>query len=134
MKQESPTTLDIGIQQHKQFIDTPKDVTKSNKNVKDTTAAKELDDMPNKELLSKISETLAEFYGGGKDYDESEEAQKERPRSCAKAENSSELSFHEGDILLVQCRQYDGWLMANLGEETGLIPENYLSENTFVKS
>lgn len=24
MKQESPTTLDIGIQQHKQFIDTPK--------------------------------------------------------------------------------------------------------------
>ncbi|CAB4412970.1 unnamed protein product [Rhizophagus irregularis] len=206
MKQESPTTLDIGIQQHKQFIDTPKDVTKSNKNVKDTTAAslidknkynqckEELDDMPNKELLSKISETLAEFYGGGKDYDESEEAQKERPRSCAKvsnitltneeegegedvvnsiypeikirdfafptddprhwgqkiieeeeeeedseyvnrraralydfvAENSSELSFHEGDILLVQCRQYDGWLMANLGEETGLIPENYV--------
>jgi hypothetical protein len=42
------------------------------------------------------------------------------------AENSSELSFQEGDILLVQCRQYDGWLMANLGEETGLIPENYV--------
>jgi hypothetical protein len=41
----------------------------------------ELDDMPNKELLSKISETLAEFYGGGRDYDETEEAQKNSSRS-----------------------------------------------------
>ncbi|GES82128.1 SH3 domain-containing protein [Rhizophagus clarus] len=260
MKPESPTKLDIGIQQ-KQYIDTPKDVTKNNKNVKNTTAVnlidekvevqpmvitngaeiktaavtngndqnsidssnnnnsnknninninnnnksnninnvhsnsnEELDDMPNKELLSKISETLAEFYGGGKDHDETEGAQKNWPNSNAKvfdgtltkegediinnmspeikirdfafptddprhwgqeipeeeveeeeeeedieylnrraralydfpAENSSELSFQEGDILFVQCQKYEGWFMANLGEETGLIPVNYV--------
>ncbi|RIA95659.1 hypothetical protein C1645_756964 [Glomus cerebriforme] len=246
MKQESPTSLDIGIQQQKSFINAPKEVTKNNNSVKNEKVGndikvnnddndnsqtidkklsevhpmeikkeveiknivtngndqnfvdnnnsksnnvninnnKEFDDMPNKELLSKLSETLAEFYGGGNDNDGIKEPQKKRPRSCAKdgervdtvnntfpeikirdfafpiddprhwgqiipeeeeeeedneymnrraralydftAENSSELSFQEGDILLVQNRQYDGWLMASLGEETGLVPENYV--------
>ncbi|RHZ89206.1 hypothetical protein Glove_18g124 [Diversispora epigaea] len=43
------------------------------------------------------------------------------------AENESELSFQEGDILLIQCRQCDGWLLADLGDETGLVPESYVA-------
>ncbi|CAG8521679.1 14725_t:CDS:2, partial [Funneliformis caledonium] len=144
------------------------------------------DDDMDKELLCKISETLAEFYGGGSKVDEIGEPQKKRPRSCAKeysiisiegenqfpeikirdfafstddprhwgqripsssdgeeeddeytnrraralydfvAENQNELSFQEGDILLILYRQCEGWLFAELDEKTGLIPDNYI--------
>ncbi|CAG8638401.1 9853_t:CDS:2, partial [Acaulospora morrowiae] len=43
------------------------------------------------------------------------------------AENPTELSFQEGDILLIQDRQCAGWLIADLGDETGLVPENYVA-------
>ncbi|KAG9285990.1 hypothetical protein G9A89_022666 [Geosiphon pyriformis] len=42
-------------------------------------------------------------------------------------ENESELSFSEGDILLIRSRRCAGWLVADLGEETGLVPENYVT-------
>ncbi len=42
------------------------------------------------------------------------------------ADNQNELSFQEGDILLIQYRQCEGWLFAELDEKTGLIPENYI--------
>ncbi|OZJ02841.1 hypothetical protein BZG36_03228 [Bifiguratus adelaidae] len=42
------------------------------------------------------------------------------------AENPSEVSFKENDILWVQYRECPGWLVADVGDETGLIPENYI--------
>ncbi len=42
------------------------------------------------------------------------------------AENPSELSFKEGDLLTIKNQPYDGWFMAELRGESGLIPENYI--------
>ncbi|KAI9140159.1 Sh3 domain of Nbp2, partial [Paraphysoderma sedebokerense] len=46
------------------------------------------------------------------------------------AENPSELSFAEGDIISIQYRQYPGWLMAELNGKSGLVPENYVGMDT----
>ncbi|RUS21976.1 SH3 domain-containing protein [Jimgerdemannia flammicorona] len=42
------------------------------------------------------------------------------------AENPSECSFREGELIWVQYRQCPGWLVADVGDETGLVPENYV--------
>ncbi|KAF9915747.1 hypothetical protein BX616_005473 [Lobosporangium transversale] len=43
------------------------------------------------------------------------------------AENSSELTFKEGDYLWIHCRQYPGWLLGELDSGAqGLVPENYV--------
>ncbi|CAH1761691.1 9071_t:CDS:2 [Entrophospora sp. SA101] len=43
------------------------------------------------------------------------------------AENTSELSFKEGDILTINYQQCVGWLVAELDGKVGLIPENYVA-------
>ncbi|KAG0370792.1 Rho GTPase activating protein 10 [Gamsiella multidivaricata] len=42
------------------------------------------------------------------------------------AENSSELSFQEGEFLWVHCRQFPGWFLGEMNGKTGLVPENYV--------
>ncbi|KAG0341575.1 hypothetical protein BG000_008634 [Podila horticola] len=42
------------------------------------------------------------------------------------AENESELSFREGDIVWIHCRQFPGWFLGEIGGATGLVPENYV--------
>ena len=42
------------------------------------------------------------------------------------ADTPSEMSFQEGDIMIVRSQQCTGWLVADMGEETGLVPENYV--------
>ncbi|KAF9415644.1 Rho GTPase activating protein 10 [Podila epigama] len=42
------------------------------------------------------------------------------------AENSSELSFREGDVVWIHCRQFPGWFLGEMGGVTGLVPENYV--------
>ncbi|KAG0228502.1 HOG (high osmolarity glycerol) pathway protein [Actinomortierella wolfii] len=42
------------------------------------------------------------------------------------AENASELSFREGDILWIHCRQFPGWFLGEMGGVVGLVPENYV--------
>ncbi|CAI2183798.1 4950_t:CDS:2 [Funneliformis geosporum] len=192
MKKESASILDIEIQQQGSFIASKDDIREHNKNnnVFKEPAVKIVKKVDNsikmdKDLISKISATLAEFYGGGNKNDEIEKSQKKRPRSYAKeysiisiegdnqfpeikirdfafstddprhwgqripsssdgeeddeytnrharalydfvAENQNELSFQEGDILLIRYRQCEGWLFAELGEKTGLIPDNYI--------
>ncbi|KAF9975338.1 hypothetical protein BGZ73_001059 [Actinomortierella ambigua] len=42
------------------------------------------------------------------------------------AENTSELSFREGDILWIHCRQFPGWFLGEMGGAVGLVPENYV--------
>ncbi|KAI9232679.1 MAG: hypothetical protein BYD32DRAFT_154332 [Podila humilis] len=42
------------------------------------------------------------------------------------AENESELSFREGDMVWIHCRQFPGWFLGEMGCATGLVPENYV--------
>ncbi|KAG0355690.1 hypothetical protein BC939DRAFT_73965 [Gamsiella multidivaricata] len=42
------------------------------------------------------------------------------------AENSSELSFKEGDYLWIHCRQFPGWFLGEIEGVQGLVPENYV--------
>jgi len=42
------------------------------------------------------------------------------------AENSSELSFREGQHLWIHCRQFPGWFLGEMDGKTGLVPENYV--------
>lgn len=42
------------------------------------------------------------------------------------AENTSELSFREGDTLWIHCRQFPGWFLGEMGGQSGLVPENYV--------
>ncbi|KAK9718601.1 HOG (high osmolarity glycerol) pathway protein [Basidiobolus ranarum] len=42
------------------------------------------------------------------------------------AENPDELSFCEDDILNIQYKQCEGWLVGYLEDRIGLIPENYV--------
>ncbi|KAG0318125.1 HOG (high osmolarity glycerol) pathway protein [Dissophora globulifera] len=42
------------------------------------------------------------------------------------AENSSELSFRDGEVLWIHCRQFPGWLLGEMEGKTGLVPENYV--------
>ncbi|KAI8601046.1 hypothetical protein EDD21DRAFT_305725 [Dissophora ornata] len=42
------------------------------------------------------------------------------------AENSSELSFKEGDLLWILCKQFPGWFLGEMGGVQGLVPENYV--------
>ncbi|KAI8599454.1 SH3 domain-containing protein [Dissophora ornata] len=42
------------------------------------------------------------------------------------AENSSELSFREGEFLWVHSRQFPGWFLGEMNGKTGLVPENYV--------
>ncbi|KAF9939469.1 hypothetical protein BGZ65_010438 [Modicella reniformis] len=42
------------------------------------------------------------------------------------AENSSELSFRDGQFLLIHCRQFPGWFLGEVDGKTGLVPENYV--------
>ncbi|KAJ2797522.1 HOG (high osmolarity glycerol) pathway protein [Coemansia helicoidea] len=42
------------------------------------------------------------------------------------AENPTELSFAEGDMLHIIYKQCDGWLVGYKKDHVGLIPENYV--------
>ncbi|ORX77398.1 SH3-domain-containing protein [Basidiobolus meristosporus CBS 931.73] len=42
------------------------------------------------------------------------------------AESPDELSFSEGDILNIQYKECEGWLVGYLEDQVGLIPENYV--------
>ncbi|KAJ2703339.1 HOG (high osmolarity glycerol) pathway protein, partial [Coemansia spiralis] len=42
------------------------------------------------------------------------------------AENPTELSFAEGDVLHIIYKQCDGWLVGYKKDHVGLIPENYV--------
>ncbi|KAJ1657242.1 HOG (high osmolarity glycerol) pathway protein [Dispira simplex] len=42
------------------------------------------------------------------------------------AENPSELSFKEADLLYIQYKQCAGWFVGYLNGQVGLIPENYV--------
>ncbi|KAF8948197.1 HOG (high osmolarity glycerol) pathway protein [Entomortierella lignicola] len=42
------------------------------------------------------------------------------------AENSSELSFREGESLWIHSRQFPGWFLGEMDGKTGLVPENYV--------
>ncbi|KAJ1960874.1 HOG (high osmolarity glycerol) pathway protein [Dispira parvispora] len=42
------------------------------------------------------------------------------------AENPSELSFKESDLLYIQYKQCAGWFVGYLNGQVGLIPENYV--------
>ncbi|KAF9181264.1 HOG (high osmolarity glycerol) pathway protein [Haplosporangium sp. Z 767] len=42
------------------------------------------------------------------------------------AENSSELSFKEGDVLYIYSRQFPGWFLGEMNGAQGLVPENYV--------
>ncbi|CAG8532618.1 16235_t:CDS:2 [Acaulospora colombiana] len=76
-----------------------------------------------KDQFYQLSKTLADFY----DREMNNYSDITRALYDFRAENPSELSFQEGDILLIQDRQCAGWLIADLGEETGLVPENYVA-------
>ncbi|CAG8577799.1 22691_t:CDS:2 [Cetraspora pellucida] len=43
------------------------------------------------------------------------------------AGDADELSFKEGDILIIKQRSGVGWLSAELNDKTGLVPENYVA-------
>lgn len=61
------------------------------------------------------------------EYDEEPKLKKGVALYDFEAENPSELSFKEGDILTVKHKPYEGWYMAELRGGSGLIPENYLT-------
>ncbi|KAI1317403.1 HOG (high osmolarity glycerol) pathway protein [Mortierella claussenii] len=42
------------------------------------------------------------------------------------AENASELSFREGQLLWIHCRQFPGWFLGEMDGKSGLVPENYV--------
>lgn len=42
------------------------------------------------------------------------------------AENSSELSFKEGEFVWIHCRQFPGWFLGEKDGAQGLVPENYV--------
>ncbi|KAF9922279.1 HOG (high osmolarity glycerol) pathway protein [Linnemannia zychae] len=42
------------------------------------------------------------------------------------AENSSELSFKEGEFLYIHCRHFPGWFLGEKDGAQGLVPENYV--------
>ncbi|KAI9288231.1 hypothetical protein BC943DRAFT_273538 [Umbelopsis sp. AD052] len=41
-------------------------------------------------------------------------------------ESESECALRTGDIIWVQYRQCQGWLVADVGDETGLVPEDFV--------
>ncbi|KAG0327044.1 hypothetical protein BGZ99_008494 [Dissophora globulifera] len=41
-------------------------------------------------------------------------------------ENATELSFKEGESFWIHCRQFSGWLLAEINGIQGLVPENYV--------
>ncbi|KAJ1980733.1 HOG (high osmolarity glycerol) pathway protein [Dimargaris verticillata] len=43
-----------------------------------------------------------------------------------KAENPSEVSFKESEILYIQYKQCEGWFVGYVNGQVGLIPENYV--------
>ncbi|CAG8746674.1 2468_t:CDS:1, partial [Racocetra fulgida] len=59
--------------------------------------------------------------------EEEDEYTDRRARALYKfqAGDVDELSFEEGDILIIKQRLGDGWLLAELNDKTGLVPENY---------
>ncbi|KAG9069865.1 hypothetical protein KI688_009190 [Linnemannia hyalina] len=42
------------------------------------------------------------------------------------AENESELSFKEGDVVWIHYRQFPGWFLGEKEGKSGLVPENYV--------
>ncbi|KAF9358634.1 hypothetical protein BGX26_001263 [Mortierella sp. AD094] len=42
------------------------------------------------------------------------------------AENSTELTFKEGDYLWIHCRQFPGWFLGEMNGAQGLVPSNYV--------
>jgi hypothetical protein len=42
------------------------------------------------------------------------------------AENSSELSFKEGEFVWIHCRHFPGWFLGEKDGVQGLVPENYV--------
>lgn len=42
------------------------------------------------------------------------------------AENTSELSFKEGEFVWIHCRQFSGWFLGEKDGAQGLVPENYV--------
>ncbi|KAI9299460.1 hypothetical protein BJ944DRAFT_172352, partial [Cunninghamella echinulata] len=41
-------------------------------------------------------------------------------------ETDYEMTMNAGQSVWIQYRQCDGWLMAEIGDETGLVPESYI--------
>ncbi|KAF9430263.1 HOG (high osmolarity glycerol) pathway protein [Entomortierella beljakovae] len=64
--------------------------------------------------------------------DQAEEEEEDRTNGHARglydfdAENSSELSFREGEFLWIHSRQFPGWFLGEIDGKTGLVPENYV--------
>lgn len=51
-----------------------------------------------------------------------------RARGPFRATNKAELSFAKGDVLLVLEKAHRGWLFAQLGDTTGLVPSSYVEK------
>ncbi|CAG8820855.1 33776_t:CDS:2 [Gigaspora margarita] len=65
--------------------------------------------------------------GGEEENNEDDEYTDHRARALYdfQAGDADELSFEEGDILIIKERLGNGWLSAELNDKTGLVPENY---------
>ncbi|KAF9433915.1 hypothetical protein BGZ76_008812 [Entomortierella beljakovae] len=58
----------------------------------------------------------------------------EEERSCGHArglydfdaENSTELTFKEGDYMWIHCLQFPGWFLGEIDGQQGLVPSNYV--------
>ena len=44
------------------------------------------------------------------------------------AEDADELSFNKGDILIVKEQINREWLICNYGNQTGIVPANYVQD------
>ncbi|CAI2181664.1 685_t:CDS:2 [Funneliformis geosporum] len=150
MKKESASILDIEIQQQGSFIASKDDIREHNKNnnVFKEPAVKIVKKVDNKYSIISIegdnqfpeikirdfafSTDDPRHWGqripSSSDGEEDDEYTNRHARALYDfvAENQNELSFQEGDILLIRYRQCEGWLFAELGEKTGLIPDNYI--------
>ncbi|KAF9356185.1 HOG (high osmolarity glycerol) pathway protein [Mortierella sp. AD094] len=66
------------------------------------------------------------------DKDQEQDDEEDRTQGYARglydfdAENSSELSFREGENLWIHYRQFPGWFLGEMDGKTGLVPENYV--------
>ncbi|KAG0004361.1 hypothetical protein BGZ79_009505 [Entomortierella chlamydospora] len=66
------------------------------------------------------------------EYQEANEGEEERACGHARglydfdAENSTELTFKEGDYLWIHCRQFPGWFLGEMNGARGLVPSNYV--------
>ncbi|KAF9543506.1 hypothetical protein EC957_000782 [Mortierella hygrophila] len=66
--------------------------------------------------------------GENEDDDDEEERTQGQARGLYDfdAENESELSFKEGDVVWIHYRQFPGWFLGEKEGKSGLVPENYV--------